>query len=245
MNALLSLWAWAEIALVATLGFLVQVPLFLVTVAWDRRRAVAGRWFRWMGVLSAKLNPFWDFAVDGPIPSVHPRKTVVVSNHESNADAFLISLLPWEMKWLGKSTLFWVPVVGWSMWVAGDVRVKRGDRDSAQAAMKQCARWLARGMPVMIFPEGTRSTTNEMLPFKDGAFRLAIDAGADILPLAVSGTRASLPKNSWRFSRARGRVRVGERIPTSGMTVADVETLKREARARIEVLRQTVRGEAA
>jgi 1-acyl-sn-glycerol-3-phosphate acyltransferase len=162
---------------------------------------------------------------------------VVVSNHESHADVFLISRLPWEMKWLAKSALFAVPFLGWCLWLAGDVAVKRGAARSARDAMARCARWLARGVPVAIFPEGTRSMTDELLPFKDGAFRLAIETGADILPVAVSGTRRALPKHSWKFGTARALVGVGTALCTEGMTMDDVARLKADARAQILALR--------
>jgi 1-acyl-sn-glycerol-3-phosphate acyltransferase len=236
MTALLSIWAWVEIALVALVGFVLQTVLFAVCLPFDRRRAVAGRAFRLVGVVAARLNPFWRFGVVGAVPSA-PRRTVVVSNHESNADPFLISFLPWEMKWLGKASLFRIPVAGWMMWMAGDVPVHRGDSDSAKEAMAACARWLARGMPVMLFPEGTRSKDGQLLPFKDGAFRLAIETGAEVLPLAVAGTGTALPKHSWKFGRAEGRVTVGTPIATTGMTLADVEPLKARVRAEIETLR--------
>ncbi|EAU62069.1 1-acyl-sn-glycerol-3-phosphate acyltransferase [Stigmatella aurantiaca DW4/3-1] len=126
------------------------------------------------------------------------------------------------------------------MWLAGDIPVTRGDQNSAKGAMAQCVRWLAKGVPVMIFPEGTRSKTDELLPFKDGAFRLAIEQGADILPLAVSGTRRALPKHSWRFATSRGLVTVGTPISTQGMTLADVERLKALARDQILALRSTL-----
>jgi 1-acyl-sn-glycerol-3-phosphate acyltransferase len=92
-------------------------------------------------------------------------------------------------------------------------------------------------MPVMIFPEGTRSKTDELLPFKDGAFRLAIDTQSDLLPIAVSGTRHSLPKHSWRFAHAKALVTVGKPISTKGMTMADVERLKAMAREQILTMR--------
>jgi 1-acyl-sn-glycerol-3-phosphate acyltransferase len=237
MNALLSIWTWMEIGLVALVGFFVQLVLAVVTWPFDRTRTVTGRCFRLIGVTAAKLTPFWRFGVHGPVPQRVAPNTVVVSNHESNADPFLISHLPWEMKWLGKASLFKIPVVGWMMWMAGDIPVHRGDRDSATGAMARCREWLAKGMPVMIFPEGTRSKTDELLPFKDGAFRLAIEAQADVLPLAVSGTRRALPKHSWRFATSRGLVTVGTPISTKGMTLDDLERLKGLARAQIESLR--------
>ncbi len=149
------------------------------------------------------------------------------------------------MKWLGKASLFRIPVVGWMMRMAGDIPVERGDSDSAKGAMATCARWLERGVPVMLFPEGTRSKDGQLLPFKDGAFRLAIDTGADVLPIAVAGTRTALPKHSWRFGRAEGRVTVGTPISTAGMTLADVEPLKARARVEIEALRARLAGGVA
>ena len=244
MNALLSAWTWFEIGLVAFLGWIVQMVLALFTWPFDRRRVVVGRTFRLVGVVASRLTPFWHFAVVGPTPKVAGR-TVVVSNHESQADPFLISHLPWEMKWLGKASLFRIPVVGWMMWLAGDVPVHRGDKTSGKGAMASCAEWLARGMPVMIFPEGTRSPDGDLLPFKDGAFRLAIETGADILPIAVSGTRTALPKHSWRFRYAYASVTVGTPLSTKGLTLADLEALKTSARAQVEALRERLRSLAA
>jgi 1-acyl-sn-glycerol-3-phosphate acyltransferase len=241
LNALLSVWTWLEIGVVTLLGFFVQLLLSLVTVPFDRRRLVAGRAFRLVGVVAARLTPFWHFSVVGPTPPVAGR-TVVVSNHESQADPFLISHLPWEMKWLAKASLFRIPVVGWMMWLAGDVPVRRGDSASGKGAMADCARWLERGVPVMVFPEGTRSADAALLPFKDGAFRLAIETGADLLPVAVHGTRAALPKHSWRFQRAEARVTVGTPLSTKGLTLADVERLKARARAQVEELRERLRA---
>ncbi|RYZ39698.1 MAG: 1-acyl-sn-glycerol-3-phosphate acyltransferase [Myxococcaceae bacterium] len=241
MNALLSIWTWVEVGLVALVGFFVQLTLFIFTGLFDKRRYVAGRCFRLVGFTAAKLTPFWRFSTHGVIPNGIAPNTVVVSNHESNADPFLISHLPWEMKWLGKKSLFRVPVVGWMMSMAGDIPVERGDRDSATGAMGRCKAWLAKGMPVMIFPEGTRSKTEDLLPFKDGAFRLAIEAQADVLPLAVSGTRLALPKHSWRFATSRGLVTVGTPISTKGMTLDDLESLKNQARAQIEALRSSLK----
>jgi 1-acyl-sn-glycerol-3-phosphate acyltransferase len=237
MNALLSIWTWFEIGLVALLGFFVQLTLAVFTWPFDRKKYITGRCFRLIGVTAAKLTPFWHFRTYGELPKSLPKRLVVVSNHESNADPFIIALLPWEMKWLGKASLFKIPAVGWSMWLAGDIPVRRGESESAKGAMATCARWLDKGMPVMIFPEGTRSKTQDLLPFKDGAFRLAIEKDADLLPIAVSGTRHSLPKHSWRFAHAKALVTVGKPISTKGMTLADVERLKAMAREQILAMR--------
>jgi 1-acyl-sn-glycerol-3-phosphate acyltransferase len=231
----LSVWSWSALTGIVLGGFGLQLPLAIAS-ATDKTRRRPGRFARDLAVLFTKVNPMWDFHVYGDAPDYTPGKTVVVSNHVSNSDAFLISHLPWEMKWLGKSSLFKIPFVGWLLWLAGDVPVRRGARDSVKEAMDLCKEHLERGMPIMIFPEGTRSATGELLPFKDGAFRLAIETHADVLPVAVAGTRDALPKHSWKFGFARGLVTVGQPISTESMTMDDLETLKQRTRAQIEQL---------
>lgn len=242
-NILLVLWTWLAMVLCATVAFVLQLVVIPLTFWFDRNRVLAGRIYREAGVSTARLSPLWDFGVHGPVPprSRWPRRTVVVSNHCSQADPFLISHLPWEMKWLGKASLFRVPVLGWSMWLSGDIPVVRGERSSAKSAMARCRRYLDRGMPVMIFPEGTRALGDELGPFKDGAFQLAIESGADILPLAVHGTANALPVHDWRFGRARARVVVGDPISTVGMSLEDIPHLKQIVRAEIEALRAGLR----
>ncbi len=235
-QTLLSIWAWLCISLIIIVGCLIYFVVFLATVAFDRDRMIVGRMWRMSAVLASKLNPLWRFRVDGVVPRYRPKRCVVVSNHRSQADPFLISHLPWEMKWLSKAVVFKIPFVGWSMRMAGDVPVHRGVRDSARSAMARCAEYLRRGVPVMIFPEGTRSKQRDMLPFKDGAFRLAIEEQAEILPLAVAGTGTALPKDDWRFGAAEALVTVGEPIPTRGLTLDDIEALKATVRERIEAL---------
>ena len=103
------------------------------------------------------LNPLWRFHTRG-VEITDPRRPyVVVANHESFVDILLISHLPWEMKWLAKDAFFRFPGVGWLMRMAGDVRIVRDERSSADAALAQCRQRLDNKVSVMIFPEGTRS----------------------------------------------------------------------------------------
>jgi 1-acyl-sn-glycerol-3-phosphate acyltransferase len=225
-QSVLSLWAWFVLVICILLWFPLLIIVLVLTAPFDRGRYVTGYLFRRIGPVMAKLNPLWRFRYSGTMPPDPRRPFVVVSNHESFADILLISHLPWEMKWLSKAELFRIPVMGWMMWLAGDIPVKRGVGPSAVEAMERCREVLRRRVSVMIFPEGTRSKTSEMLPFKDGAFRLAIEAGVPLLPLAVYGTRTALPKHGWRFGRSRAEVRVLEPVETAGLTLADVPQLK-------------------
>ncbi|MGH7534731.1 MAG: lysophospholipid acyltransferase family protein [Gemmatimonadales bacterium] len=240
-QSLLSVWAWLVLVTCILVWFPLMAVLRLLTLPFDRGRYAVGYLFRRIGPVMATLNPLWHFRYSGTRPENPRRPFVVVSNHESFADILLISHLPWEMKWLSKAELFRIPVMGWMMWLAGDVPVKRGFGPSAVEAMARCREVLGQRVSVMIFPEGTRSPTRELLPFKDGAFRLAIDAGVPILPLAVHGTGTALPKHGWVFGRSTAEVTVLEPVETEGLTADDVPALK----ARVREMIVGARGEMA
>jgi 1-acyl-sn-glycerol-3-phosphate acyltransferase len=235
-------WAWTELVLVVMLGTPVVALIYAVTAPFDPGRYAAGRAFRLVGVTALRLNSLWRFRTRGSLADAR-RPYVVVANHESYADVFLISCFPWEMKWLSKDTMFKIPFMGWMMRMAGDIKLVRGNRDSAADAILQCRDRLSKKVSVMIFPEGTRSRSWEMLPFKDGAFRLAIESGAPILPIAVVGTRHAMAKGTFRFLPARAIAQVLEPLATAGMTLADVATLKQQTRERIEAGRRVLAAE--
>lgn len=232
-QSIVSLWAWLVLVVCIVLWFPVIVLVRLLTAPFDPARYIPGRIFRKIGPAMATLNPFWRFRYSGTLPKDPRKPFVVVSNHESFSDILLISHLPWEMKWLSKAELFRIPLLGWMMWLVGDIPVKRGFGPSAVEALARCRAALANRVSVMIFPEGTRSKTAELLPFKDGAFRLAIEAGVPILPVAVSGTSTALRKHDWRFGKSVAEVRVLEPVETAGLSLADVPELKARVRGLI------------
>ena len=232
-QTVVSIWAWLVLVVCILLWFPVVMVARLLTAPVDSGRYIAGLIFRKIAVAMASVNPLWQFRYSGALPQDPRRPYVVVSNHESFSDILLISHLPWEMKWLSKAELFRIPVLGWMMWLVGDIPVKRGFGPSAVEAMARCRTALESRVSVMIFPEGTRSKTAELLPFKDGAFRLAIEAGVPILPLAVSGTSTALRKHDWRFGKSVAEVRVLPPIETAGLQLADVPALKNRVRTMI------------
>lgn len=245
MAWLLNAWAWVETVGLVIIGTPLMAVVFAATAPFDRGRYVAGRFFRLIGVTSVKLNPLWRFETAGPVLPDPRRPYVAVANHESYADIFLISHLPWEMKWISKETMFRIPLFGWMMQMAGDIKLRRGERTSTVAAMAAARDRLAKRVSVMIFPEGTRSRDGDMLPFKDGAFRLAIEAGAPILPLVVAGTRDAMAKGTFRFQKARARVQVLPAIDTTGLTLDDVAALKERTRAVIAAARVQLQQDLA
>jgi 1-acyl-sn-glycerol-3-phosphate acyltransferase len=248
-QTIVSVWAWLVLVVCVLLWFPVILLVRLVTAPFDPGRYVVGFIFRKIAPTMSTMNPLWRLRYSGNLPTNPRRPFVVVSNHESFTDILLISHLPWEMKWLSKAELFRIPIMGWMMWLVGDIPVKRGFGPSALEAMERCRQALSRRVSVMIFPEGTRSRTAELLPFKDGAFRLAIETGVPILPLAVSGTSTALRKHDWRFGKSVAEVRVLEPVETTGLVLADVPALKARVRKMIiearDALALTVRDHPA
>jgi 1-acyl-sn-glycerol-3-phosphate acyltransferase len=233
-DTLWSVWSWFVFGVCVVVWVPMVAIVYLVTLPFDRTHYWSGYLYRKMPVVHEKLNPLWHFRVTGDLPENPRNPYVVVANHESFVDILLISHLPWEMKWLSKKEMFRIPVAGWLMYLAGDVKLDRGDKDSASKAMDRCAWYLRRKVCVMIFPEGTRQPDGELGRFKDGAFRLAIEAQVPILPLAVAGTKEALRKHDWRFGRADAQVHVMAPVPTEGLTVDDVDALRDRVRELIQ-----------
>ncbi|HTY40700.1 MAG TPA: lysophospholipid acyltransferase family protein [Thermoanaerobaculia bacterium] len=205
----------------------------LLTRRSDPGRHRIGRILRNAGVVGIRLNPFWDFRV---IDTVHPdarRPYLFVSNHRSMADIWLLSMLPWEMKFLSKEAVFHIWVLGWEMKLAGDIPLERGDKASARRAMMEMRQRLVDKSSMVVFPEGTRSADGRLGRFREGTFRLAIDLGVDIVPLAISGTETALPKHSLVFQRTTATVEVLPPVSVAGLAAADAPALAERVRGEI------------
>jgi 1-acyl-sn-glycerol-3-phosphate acyltransferase len=241
----ISVWVYATGALVGMLWTPLVALVYGLTARRDPGRYTVGRWFRRGAVVITKLNPLWTFRTTGVHVHDPRRPYVAVANHESFTDIFLISHLPWEMKWLSKESVFRIPLMGWMMRMAGDIAVHRGDPHSRARALEACRDRLSKGVSVMIMPEGTRSATGELQPFHDGAFRLAVETGCPILPIAVAGTLQAMTKGSWVMGRANAIATVLPPVETAGMTLADVPELRERVRAMIAEARANLRSELA
>src|SRR6188768_4347797 len=136
LRTLLAIITCIELFLVASLGWVAVVLVYLPTFWFDKRRILSGRTLRRVAQAAVMFSPMWRFRIHGEIPK-NPGKAVCVSNHCSHTDVFLICHLPWEMKWLAKRSLFKLPFIGWGMWLVGDVGVDRGSA-KALAALDEC-----------------------------------------------------------------------------------------------------------
>jgi len=183
---------------------LLWTPLLAVVRIFDRDplRLRTGRWFRGLGRALVKIGP-WRVRISGIENVTAGQAYVIVSNHQSLADIPVISHLAVDAKWLVKAELFRLPLLGWMLRMAGDISVERSDRRKGAKALLQCARLLRQQCSIVCFPEGTRSSDGEVLPFSEGPFQLAIRERAPVLPLVVEGSADALPRASWIFGARR------------------------------------------
>jgi len=236
---------WVFVVATMPVFFTVALLVFLLTVAFDRRRVLLHLYSCFWASFYVYANPLWRSRVVGREKLPWRGAAVVVANHLSLVDILVLYGLYRPFKWVSKAELFRVPIVGWNMVINDYVRLTRGDRDSIRAMMEHCRAHLARGAPVLLFPEGTRSQDGRLQAFKDGAFRLALDAGVPVIPVAIHGTHETVPKHGLVLrQRMRGRVKVLPPLDPTGF--ADVAALRRAARDAIALeLGETAPGEAS
>ena len=166
------------------------------------------------------------------------RESVIfMSNHESNLDPpVLISAIPIPAVYLAKKELKWMAPVGWAAMMAGTIFIDRSNRERAIQSLHQAAAEIRGGKSVVIFPEGTRTRTGKLLPFKKGGFVMAAEAGVMIVPLATVGGRQMLPPGAVRIRPGRYVVAFGE--PVDPKAFPNREALIAEVRNRIGALRE-------
>lgn len=166
------------------------------------------------------------------------RPVVFASNHQSWFDIFALAAeIPGHMRFVAKKELARVPVLGRAIRAAGHIYIDRQNRQAAFSAYEQSAEVIRQGLSAVVFPEGTRSRTGELLPFKKGPFVFAIAAQVPMVPVFCAGTFDLLRKGSVRIRPRPVALLFGKPISTEGLTYDDREKLMTIVRQAIEALR--------
>ena len=191
---------------------------------------VARAWGRmWCWAAGVKL------VVEG-LEHIDPKSSyVIVSNHQSAFDIFAhFAALPVPIRFLAKTELFKIPLFGLAMRRIGMVEVDRGAGRAAHQAINEGARrTMDRGWSLMIYPEGTRPRDGLMLPFKKGAFSIARNVRAPVVPTAIIGSRAVWKPKTKLIRSGQVTVKIMPPIPTDGLMIYELEGLKNRAHAMI------------
>lgn len=148
---------------------------------------------------------------------------VFVANHLSYMDTpSILAAIPVQFRFMAKKGLFKIPFLGYHLSRAGHISVPRDNPREAVKSMTEAGRIIReRGISILIFPEGSRSANAKLQPFREGAFYIAINAGVQVVPVAISGSEKVLPFGSGTVSPDSILIRIGDPIPTAGLTVKD------------------------
>ena len=231
---------WAVLSVMAIVfGILLAAPFL------GPRRAffTVGPWWArqmfWIGGITCEVRG-WE-ALPEEIRG-GGRPVVFMSNHESQLDPpLLIGAIPVPAVYIAKKEVKYIPFVGWAAMCAGVIWIDRGNHERAVASIREAAKKVHGGRNVVIFPEGTRTPTGELLPFKKGGFNLAMEAEVPIVPVATVGGYQTLPRGARGVKPGRYAVRFGE--PVYPGDCLDREALMKEVRSRIEALITEARAE--
>ncbi len=164
---------------------------------------------------------------------------VLVANHESWFDVLaLAAYLPVDYRFVAKKELAGVPVFGPAWQACGHIAIDRKDQQAAIEALERARREVHDSpLTIIMYPEGTRSVTGELQPFKKGAFVLAIQVGVPVVPVGIRGARDVMRKGSLRVRPGTIEVNIGEPIPVEGLGFRDRDVLTRRARTAVAALR--------
>jgi len=167
------------------------------------------------------------------------RTRLYAANHLSALDIpVLYRYLPLQFRIIAHRLVFRVPLVGWHLHATGQLMIDPESVALSRRAIREAIRTLERGMPLVIFPEGERSPTGEMLPFRRGAFHLAIAAQVDVVPMAILGTYRAFPRGSGHLRPGPLNLIIGDAIPVAGYTKRDLDALAERTQAAVaELLR--------
>lgn len=227
MQIIQSIIIWIISSVLTIALFFVSLFFTIILFPFDKQRKIVHAQCFWWANAVIGFNPFWDVDVFGLENIDHKKTYVITANHQSLADIVVIYKTRMQFKWVAKESLFNVPFIGWCLSLGRHIKLARGEFGSIKKIYREAATWLRQDMSVLFFPEGTRSLTDSMNEFQNGAFKLAIKEKKPVLPISIQGTREAIPKGDWVFkTRVRGVIKVLPPIETKDFSPGDFRQLR-------------------
>lgn len=232
-DGLFFLWQWLIffplIVVITIIGGTIAIPAARLGYGRWANREVGMRWARAIGRCGLVR------VTVGGREHVDPERSyIVVSNHQSHFDVPVV--YGWsgvEMRWVMKQELRKLPIIGAGCEALGFIYIDRGNPDAAHTSINSALAEIPAGSGVIFFPEGTRSRSGELLPFKKGAFRAAVERQLPVLPMTIVGAREILPPGTRRLRPGRVRLVIHPPIDTDGMDLEHVPALRDRCRQTI------------
>jgi 1-acyl-sn-glycerol-3-phosphate acyltransferase len=170
------------------------------------------------------------------------RQYIFIANHQSYLDIpALVQALPtFQLRWIAKKEILWVPLFGWVLWTTKHIIVDRSNLSKAMISLRMARERIEKGISVVVFPEGTRSRNGKLLPFKRGGFLLAIKTQTPIVPVTINGSGTILPREDWRVRSGEIEIVVSDPVPIDQVRAENLKPLLTRVRADMEspLLRQ-------
>ena len=220
---------WFLINLVLSIS-VCSIPI--IAVGWfDREKYYTGKlikmWARWV-IWSTGIQ----YEIDGLDNLNLDKQYIFMSNHESALDIVLgVAAIPSNLVFLAKKELFRVPVFGWAMEAAGMIKIDRQNPEIARKSVSEAVETLMHSsFSTLIYPEGTRSNGEELLPFKKGGFILAIRTQLPVVPITILGAGNVLPKGTLAIKKSHIKMIIDNPIPTLEMDINDKDQLLQDCR---------------
>jgi 1-acyl-sn-glycerol-3-phosphate acyltransferase len=157
---------------------------------------------------------------------LHSKPQIFVANHQSDFDILIaLAYIPVQFRWIAKKELFNIPIFGAAMRSAGYIEIDRQNREKALQSLDEAALRIREGKSIMTFPEGTRSRSGEIKPFKQGTFHLAIKSGVSIVPVSIIGSGQIMPKRSLKISSGKVKLVIDKPIDVKNYTLENRQEL--------------------
>lgn len=232
MRRLFSIWVFSYFTLLFLVFFVLILAVFILTFPFDKYRKAPNFTLSLMARCMMKASPGWKMEFEGTEKYDPTEPVIFVSNHQSFLDMAFIYHLPWKMKWVSKKSLTYIPVMGWMVWLTGHLTINRSSK-TALRKLDNLVKPLKDLIPVMIFPEGTRTMDGELKPFKNGPFLLSREYGFKLQPMVIDGGFEAMPPGSRSLNpNVRFKLKVMDPIDPSDFE--DTRELKDHTRLLME-----------